>query len=210
MPASDIAGEFSGNLSNGGEQLTLLASDDSVIRNFAYDDSSPWPESPDGDGFSLVLIHPLSNPDHADPFSWRPSVSLDGSPATSDAVSFTGNATDDNDDDEVPALVEYVLGTSDADSSAQTQPTAKVENVAGATIPGDYLTLSFTIDLAADDAAYIVEYSDDLTTWLSGPGNVEFVSRTNHGDGTATMVYRSSSPISADRRYFVRLLTVLR
>lgn len=67
---------FSGSLSNGGEQITLQASDNSVVREFTYDDKSPWPESPDGDGFSLTLIDPGGDPDHADPFSWRASVRL--------------------------------------------------------------------------------------------------------------------------------------
>ncbi|MFT4547080.1 MAG: hypothetical protein ACI9UA_003405 [Pseudoalteromonas tetraodonis] len=210
VAAADIAGEYSGNLNNDGEPLALLASDSSVIRDFTYNDKSPWPESADGDGFSLVLIYPSSNPDHADPFSWRPSVSLHGNPAASDAVGFTGNPSEDNDVDDVPALIEYLLGTSDAISSAETLPTASAQNLTVNTIPDDYLAVSFTIDLSADDVAYLVEVSDNLSTWISGSGNVEFVSRTNHGDGTATMVYRSANPISADVRYFVRLKATLR
>ena len=210
VPASAIAGEFSGSLSNDGEQVILSAADDSDIRNFTYNDKSPWPESADGDGFSLVLIHPSSNPDHADPFSWRPSVATHGSPAGTDAVAFAGNPLADDDDDQILALVEYLLGTSDSVSSAATLPTATSQDLTVLGIPDDYLTLSFTIDLAADDAEYIVEISDSLSTWLSGPGNVEFVSRTNHGDGTATMVFRSAGPISASLRKFIRLRVILR
>ena len=107
VPAGNIAGVFSGNLSNDGEQLALLASDGSVIRDFAYNDQPPWPESADGDGFSLVLIHPAGNPDHADPFNWRPSVSQHGNPAQTDTVTFSGPPGGDGDNDAVPALIEY-------------------------------------------------------------------------------------------------------
>ena len=85
-----------------------------------------------------------------------------------------------------------------------------MQNLTVDAIPNDYLTISFTLDLAADDVQHAVEISSDLSAWASGPGNVEFVSRTNHGDGTATMVYRSADPISAASRYFVRLLANLR
>ncbi|MFT4547081.1 MAG: hypothetical protein ACI9MB_001027, partial [Verrucomicrobiales bacterium] len=210
VSVADIAGEFSGNFNNDGEQITLLASDDSIIRDFAYNDQSPWPESADGDGFSLVLIHPASNPDHADPFSWRPSISLHGNPVASDARAFTGNPADDNDEDKVPAMIEYLLGTSDAIASAETLPTVLVQNLTVDAVPDDYLTIAFNLDLSADDVAYLVQLSNDLSAWISGPSMIEFVSRTNHGDGTATMVYRSANPISVGTRTFVRLQATLR
>ena len=93
VPAANIAGAYSGNLSNDGEQLILLANDNSIIRNFAHNDQAPWPDSSDGDGFSLTLIKPTSNPIHADPFNWRSSVDTHGSPTVSDAVNFTDDPT---------------------------------------------------------------------------------------------------------------------
>ena len=40
VPAANIAGAYSGNLSNDGEQLILLANDNSITRNFAYNDQA--------------------------------------------------------------------------------------------------------------------------------------------------------------------------
>ena len=72
VPTEKIAGVFSGNLDNDGEQIVLLAGDDSVIRDFSYNDRSPWPKSADGDGFSLVLVDPTGDPDHRRPLQLAP------------------------------------------------------------------------------------------------------------------------------------------
>ena len=58
----------------------------STVREFRFNDKSPWPESADGLGPSLVLIHPASNPDHdddlnrsADLSDFRPLLDVEGS-----------------------------------------------------------------------------------------------------------------------------------
>ena len=69
----------------GGETLTVLAADSSVIESFRYNDSGSWPLSPDGEGASLTRILPPQDPNL--PFSWRPSVASGGSPGTGSGVS---------------------------------------------------------------------------------------------------------------------------
>lgn len=69
LPA--VAGAFAGNLSNGGEQIVLRASDGGIIRRFTYGDSFPWPGEADGAGASLVLTNPAANPDHNLASSWH-------------------------------------------------------------------------------------------------------------------------------------------
>ncbi len=49
-------GEYAGSLSNGGETIDLLDGSGATIDSVDYDDSSPWPASPDGNGPSLELI----------------------------------------------------------------------------------------------------------------------------------------------------------
>ena len=77
-----LLGEFesNSNLSNGGERMLLLDSQGSVIRDFEYDDDSPWPEAADGDGYALILRNPQSNPDHKLPENWEASSSIGGDP----------------------------------------------------------------------------------------------------------------------------------
>lgn len=79
-----VAGAFSGNLSNGSEQLIVRAADGAIIRQFTYRDSFPWPEEADGNGSSLVLNHPAADPDHALASSWHasPPVALSKTAAT--------------------------------------------------------------------------------------------------------------------------------
>ena len=112
---SRVAGMFRGDLENDGEQIVLQAADGSTIRDFTYNDKHPWPESADGDGYSMVLIAPRTNPDHRNPFNWRSSVDADGSPGGGDAIPFTGDPEADLDRDGLTALLEHALGTSDTD-----------------------------------------------------------------------------------------------
>jgi hypothetical protein len=68
-----VAGAFSGNLSNSNEQLIVRAADGTIIKQFTYRDSSPWPTEADGSGASLVLNNPFTNPNHAVASSWHAS-----------------------------------------------------------------------------------------------------------------------------------------
>jgi hypothetical protein len=76
-------GEFSGNLSNGGERLQLIAPDGTTILDFTYNDSAPWPVEADGEGPSLELIAPQSTPssDYSNAEWWQASLVAGGSPS---------------------------------------------------------------------------------------------------------------------------------
>ena len=50
-----IAGSFSGSLSNDGELLRLVNSQDDVLQELEYNDAEPWPVEADGDGPFLAL-----------------------------------------------------------------------------------------------------------------------------------------------------------
>jgi hypothetical protein len=111
VPPAQIAGVFANatSLSNGGEHVLLLGADNSVIKDFTYNNKAPWPASADGLGPCLVLINPTSNPDHTNAGNWRPSTVIGGTPGASDATSYsawasangisdlTGAADDDKD-----------------------------------------------------------------------------------------------------------------
>jgi hypothetical protein len=83
-------GEYSGNLANNGETITLVAADMSIIKSFRYGDTGIWPEAADGEGPSLELLNPEDNPDHADPKKWRASAEPGGSPEPSIRVTLPG------------------------------------------------------------------------------------------------------------------------
>lgn len=179
-------------LANGGDHIQLLDAQGDFIRDFSYEDNAPWPEPADGEGFSLVLINPTSNPDHSEPSNWRSSVALNGNPGTSDSTTFAGNPNGDDNGDGINNLTQYAL----AGSTPFEHP-----------FTGDntgFLTLKFRRNLAADDIVYTVERSVDFATWTSGP-DVSYVGEMHLLDGTAEVTWRSTHPIGETSREFLRL-----
>jgi len=70
----NVAGEYSGNLSNGGERIVLSVPSplDAAILRFEYSDT--WYPVTDGDGSSLVINEPLTHPAIlSEPESWHPA-----------------------------------------------------------------------------------------------------------------------------------------
>ncbi|MFT5857228.1 MAG: hypothetical protein ACI8XO_004487, partial [Verrucomicrobiales bacterium] len=205
-----VAGEWqSGDkLDNAGENLKLSFGAGTAVHEFNYSDDQPWPESPDGEGPSLVLIAPQTAPDHADPFSWRPSIAVGGTPGASDATAFSGDPNADDDGDGSSAFLEYFLGTSDSIANSDGLPTVSMGLFDdGLGTFRSYPTFTFQINLAADDVTYEVQLSIDLTaaTWTRAAA-VSYVSMTDNGDGTATLVWRSTTPSTDLPREFLRLL----
>lgn len=179
-------------LANGGDRIVLLDAHGQTIRDFEYDDDPPWPNSPDGAGFSLVLINPASNPNHAVAANWRASTALGGNPGSTDATTFTGNPNGDDNGDGISNLVQYAL----AGATPIELPTVSND--------GSFLTLTFRRNLAADDTTVTVERSTDLATWTSIP-DVVFAGETHNPDATATYLWRSTHPLGETPREFLRL-----
>ena len=68
----------SGDLSNGGEALTLADENGNPVDSLTYDDAAPWPTLPDGAGPSLSLLAP--GLDNADAANWAASAANGGTP----------------------------------------------------------------------------------------------------------------------------------
>ena len=79
-----IAGEFTGNLSNRGEQVDLIDGTGAILVSANYDDDDPWPLRADGEGSSLELFNPENTPSEraGKHYSWRASREVGGSPGT--------------------------------------------------------------------------------------------------------------------------------
>jgi uncharacterized delta-60 repeat protein len=54
-------------------------------------------------------------------------------------------------------------------------------------------------------AAFSVQVTEDLQAWSSGSAHTTEVSRTDHGNGTETVVTRDNTPMSPGGRRFIRL-----
>ncbi len=74
-----VLGEYQGQLSNGGEQVTLRDATGSILHTLFYDDESPWPTAADGEGFSLELTTRTAS-ESAD--GWETSVMVGGTPGS--------------------------------------------------------------------------------------------------------------------------------
>jgi len=91
------SGNFAGNFSNSGEKILLRKQSGLEVFDFNYEDSSPWPESADGEGYSLssAAINPAGNP--GDYTYWTLSVRKDGTPFADNILPDDGNTgPDDN------------------------------------------------------------------------------------------------------------------
>lgn len=200
-------GEFStSSLRNSGEEIAVIDALGADIQRFEYSDGVPWPGAPDGAGFSIVLIDPTSNPDHTDPGNWRSSVAVGGSPDSTDATTFSGNPDEDNDDDNLNALLEYAFGSTLGDLGASPESIPSVSSIAlldEFNLPQDYLTLSYRRNLAADDIDFEVQIGSDLTNWSSL--GVTLASSVPNGDGTETVTWRSITPIPLQTQEFIRV-----
>ena len=84
-----VGRQYDGGLSGGGETVSLLNVDGDVVDVVTYDDSTPWPTAPDGDGFTLSLRDPSL--DNSLASSWVASAQLGGTPNA--ANGFASDAT---------------------------------------------------------------------------------------------------------------------
>lgn len=209
--ASDVLGSrnYSGRLSNSGEQITLLDASDTVIQNFTYDDDLPWPYT-DGSGFTMVLKSPtLPIPDHGIATNWAASNTEGGAPGEGDIIGFVGDPNADNDGDSYHALIEYALGSSDHISGdARSLVGLSFQSFAVAGIADTYLVISYQRNLSSQNILTLIpEISTDLEAWDSTP-DVVFVSEIKNGDGTSTVTYRSAQPVSDQEKAFLRIKVI--
>jgi hypothetical protein len=79
-----VAGIYEGKLNNDGELIRFEESDGTLITEFTYNDSSAWPQAPDGLGASLTLLAPGIDSDGDNPFHWRSSSVVGGTPGADD------------------------------------------------------------------------------------------------------------------------------
>jgi hypothetical protein len=186
------------------------------IRNFNYDNNSPWPEAADGDGPSIVLIDPMSNPNHVFGTNWRLSKTINGNPGSGDGLTFadwlanvggTGAPGDDPDKDSLLNVIEYALNGAPSASSQAPLPVSALQLLSVNGSPGRYLTLTYTRQHTADDIDFAVEFSPSVAA--SWEANGVLLSSTLNPNGTVTETWRSPTPVSATAKQFGRVKVTL-
>ena len=221
-----IAGEFQNGsgLSNSGERVQLIAKNGSSIKEFTYNDSAPWPSSPDGAGPSLVLIRPTTNPDHTLAANWRPGTAQTGSPAADDVLHYSqwlmshftaveianpalSGPTADPDGDGLGNALEQVFGLSPrVPGGSEFLPAVTLEIFANGTgAAATYAVVSYRFLPSAEDVVLTPLISTNLGTWSGPPADPIWIETIDHADGTATARFRSSTPVSSAQHLFFRV-----
>ena len=189
------AGAYSGKLSNGGETLTLTQGSSQILLSFTYNDKYPWPETPDGDGPSLVLIDPTQTSNLNIASNWGAAGQLHGTPGVDEITpTFPTNPAADSNGNGVADIIDYAI----ADSSVGANVHAD---------GNDYLTISFRSNPSAGKASLTIEYSENLTQWSSANDKVAHVSESYNPDGSVTYVWQSLTPMNqaASVKQFLRV-----
>jgi hypothetical protein len=186
--------EFSNGtgLDNGGERLRLVGIASDEIRNFVYDDKSPWPEGTDGEGHSLNLINAKDSPDHSLSENWTMSSQGGGTPGQDDDGLSQENL--DEDKDGLSAFAEHALGTSDNVPNAPFMISFDSEGK---------IIISHTRNRNAEDILFSIQLSNDLKTWQDAGEEYTKASETPINDEINQVIWRSSS--SNKKAQFLRL-----
>jgi hypothetical protein len=212
-----VIGRFGNNtsLANNGERLRLVAANGQSIRNFTYDDKSPWPESADGGGYSLNLINSPANPDHSLAENWRAGLDPGGSPGFADGgINFTNwkrawfdsssgdfplssAATADPDGDGTPNAMEFLLGNSPLSPGSRGIEVGSIG--AGENL---HMTVSFTRRAALAGAAWQIEQCTVPGSW--SPAQTSLIQSVTQG-GLIRETHRLMAPMDATPWQMVRL-----
>jgi hypothetical protein len=186
-----ILGVFPNSLDNAGEQIVLENADGSILWDFTYDDTGAgWHPSTDGNGPSLVVINPVSNPNLSDGASYRPSYYVGGSPGIDETfVNVTGRH------------VFYNQSVFDGNSQAAgAADDAAIAADKSALLPGGAATFdhytSYSrglngimvdlggvngVTLTAADMIFRVGNNDDPSGWSAAPAPLTVVNRSMVG-----------------------------
>lgn len=214
VPLSVIAGEFTGSLENQGERITIIDSTSAVIKDFVYDDQFPWPTSPDGDGYTLVLNCDSANPDHNLPSNWRSHGTLHGNPGGTDGETWSdyvlthglsGVPTADADLDATTDYYEYVFGTDPNDKNSDNPAAVSLQSVFVAGEFKEFLTITVQRNLNAGEIVIYPEFTVDLLAWTEM--DIVMYDALNQGDGTEIISWRANVPAfeAGKARCFMRL-----
>jgi hypothetical protein len=165
----------SGAVNNSGETITVFDGDGNIIDEVTYDDAAPWPTSPDGDGFSLVLCDFSS--DNSDPANWAAASTPTGfeisgipifanpgatSQCSSDPfVGFTSGAISVSENSGVVAVTIGLNNGNDMETTVD----VSVSSSSTATSGDDYTftpqTVTFPANMSTDEQTITVSLVDD-------------------------------------------------
>ena len=209
VPSSKIVGQFRGHLDNAGESIAIRAADGSVIKEFRYDNDTPWPVVGEGDSRSLVLKDPATNPNAADPARWVLSANVGGTPGESGTGSdtFAGDPAKDTDGDGLIDIFEFASGSDPENPASGFFPSASIAPFVVNGVKGNYVTFEFRRRPTVRGVKFTIELSKDLRAWSLAESSLTVVGSRQNRDGTVTETYRGTTALlnNPDASLFYRL-----
>ena len=203
-----IAGQYSGRLSNDGEQVTLFSDTGGEIIDFIFNDQLPWPTLADGVGHSLVAV----SQNLANPQSWAAHALPGGAPGYPDEIITSGylawknsnnisNDLGDADGDGILNLAEYSFGTNPRAGNSSKGPITSVIETDGER----FLAITYQKNANADDIVIDVQSSEDFMQWTNEEDLVTVSERLNAEENTITLTRRMTWPLQEKHATFLRV-----
>ena len=187
--SDQIAGEYTGKLGNGGEEVVVVDSIGFDIHRFTYSDNSPWPAAADGSGPSLVLVNPSADPDHALVESWTTSYATYGSPGAGEPTVYLPGDYNRN------GFVDAADYTVYRDTLGSTSDLRADGNDNGSVEIGDYGVWRTNFGLtAAQASAQLIEEPAPL----AGSSSVDLLATPQQAIAESSVVIATSLPDVSD------------
>jgi hypothetical protein len=118
-----------------------------------------------------------------------------GAPGQVDSVPLTLAPAANDDGDELPNLLEYILGSNPLDANSTATPTAILQP--GPTPDSAVVTFEFPRNLAADGYVMAIETSTDLLTWRLDQSGLTFVGTRPISSGRQIETWSTAIPATA-------------
>lgn len=218
-----VAGEYSGNLNNGGEFIRLIAPDKTNIAAFRFQDGNSWPASADGVGYSLALKDPFARQNPGEGSNWVRSIDIHGSPGAAFTLTYSqwqrfyfagaepplnsmDQAGDDPDQDGVPNGTEFAFGTDPLVANGETgRLSVTFSRLTDEDSGTEIASIEFRARPELSQVVYYADVSENLESWLSSGSELGPVLESSRevGDGSRLLRFTGKSDIrSVGSGYF--------